>query len=219
MHVMIGTRHLGDPGDPAAEIELAIDGQVRDRWTLSAGEGNSLRFLELAGGIPGVGDYATLTVSSRPAGSDRRPAPVAVRQFDVQQASRLIYGFGEGWHELEFDNTTGRLWRWSSDRSMLRLDGPPRAVQLTLQGESPLRYFDAPPTVTVSAAGRTVAQFRPSDDFEWSTTVPADLMAQSGGAITISLDRAYLPGAAEGTADLRRLGLRLFDVRVHPVSP
>ncbi|HEY6359545.1 MAG TPA: DUF2723 domain-containing protein [Vicinamibacterales bacterium] len=219
MHVMVGVRHLGAPGDPAAEMEVAIDGRVLDRWTLAVDEPNSLRFLELPAGIPGGGDYAMLTVSSRAAGGDRRRAPVAVRQFDVQQASLLIYGFGEGWHELEFDTTSGRLWRWSSDRSVLRLHGPPQAVRLTLRGESPLRYFDSPPTVTVSAAGRPVAQFRPSADFEWSTTVPADVIAQSAGAITIAMDRAYLPGVAEGTADGRRLGLRLFDVRVHPVSP
>ena len=45
MHVMIGTHHLGAPADPAAAIEVAIDGRVLDQWTLSAKERNSLRFL------------------------------------------------------------------------------------------------------------------------------------------------------------------------------
>ena len=142
-----------------------------------------------------------------------------MRQFDAQDATRLIYGFGEGWHELEYDNATGRLWRWSSDRSVLRLHGKPQDVRLTLRGESPLRYFDAPPVVRVLAGGHTVAEFRPSDDFEWNVTIPTDMVATGGGAITLEQDRVYLPGVSEGTADERRLGLRLFDIRLHPVSP
>ena len=218
MHAMIGTYHLGDANDPSAEIELALDGQVLDRWTLSPAERNSLRFLDLPA-TAGEGDYALLTVSSRSAGGDARRAPLAVRQFDAQDAARLLYGFGEGWHELEYDNASGRLWRWSSDRSVVRVHGKPQDVRLTLRGESPLRYFDSPPVVSVIAAGHTVAQFSPAGDFEWGATIPADTMAAAGGAITLALDRAYLPGVSEGTADTRRLGLRLFDIRVHPVSP
>ena len=221
MHVMIGTHHLGEPADPAATIEVALDGRVLDQWTLSATERNSLRFLDVPAMPPreGEGAYAVLTISSRSARGDRYRAPVAVRQFDAQDAERPIYGFDEGWHELEYDTTTGRLWRWSSDRSVLRVHGKPQDVRLTLRGESPLRYFDTPPAVSVIAAGQTVAQFRPSDDFEWTATISADVVANAGGAIIIGMDRAYIPSVEEGTADERRLGLRLFDIRVYPVSP
>ena len=118
-----------------------------------------------------------------------------------------------------YDAASGRLWRWTSDRSVLRLHGAPQDVRITLRGESPLRYFDAPPTVRLIAADHTVAEERLADDFEWTAVVPAHLVAKGGGTITVALDRAYLPGAAEGTSDARRLGLRLFEVRVHPVSP
>ena len=37
--------------------------------------------------------------------------------------------------------------------------------------------------------------------------------------VAIETDRIYLPGQAEGTADERHLGLRIFDLRVNPVSP
>jgi hypothetical protein len=217
MHLVIGTRHLGEPGDPAADFELAIDGRVRDRWRVSVGDRNMLRFLDLQDGVAGPGDYAAVTVSSRPAGVGR--APSAVRQFDVKPATRLLHGFGEGWHELEYEPATGRLWRWSSDRAVLRVHGPPRAVRLTLVGESPLRYFDVPPIVRVSAGVREVERFSPGADFEWTIPIPADAIAGSGGAITIAQDRVYLPGAVEGTADARRLGLRLFEVRVDTVWP
>ncbi len=92
-------------------------------------------------------------------------------------------------------------------------------MRITIRGESPLRYFDRPPTVKITAGGTTVAQFRPDADFEWSVTVPADALTRSAGAVAIETDGVYLPGPAEGTADDRHLGLRIFDLRVNPVSP
>jgi hypothetical protein len=73
--------------------------------------------------------------------------------------------------------------------------------------------------VKVTAGGATIAQFQPDADFEWTVTVPAEELARSGGAVAIETDRVYLPGPAEGTADTRHLGLRIYDFRVTPVSP
>jgi hypothetical protein len=131
----------------------------------------------------------------------------------------MIYGYGEGWHEAEFDLATGRMWRWTSERAVLRIDGPPQPVRLTIRGESPLRYFSRAPTVKVTAGGAIVGQFRPDADFEWSLTVPIDAIVKSDGAVAIETDRVYLPGQTEHTGDERHLGLRIFDLRVTPVSP
>src|SRR4029453_498067 len=125
-----------------------------------------------------------------------------VRQFDIQPADRILYGFAEGWHEEELDPMTGQRWRWTSERSILRVKGE-GAVRVTLRGESPLRYLDASPTVRVMAATKFVAQFRPDADFDWSITVPADDLARADGAIAIETDPVYLPGPAEGTSDAR----------------
>jgi hypothetical protein len=219
MHLVIGTRHLGETSAPPASFELAIDGEVKDRWTLAVSERNSLRFLdlpEIPAGVTAAAGYAHLTIVSRSAGAGA--APVAVRQFDIQPAERMIYGFAEGWHEEEYDFPTGRRWRWTSERSVIQVKGPPLGVRLTLRGEDPLRYFDQAPTVRITAGGRTVAQLRPAADFEWSLTVPAADLVRGNGALAIETDRAYLPGPAEGTADERHLALRLFEYRVDPVS-
>ena len=57
------------------------------------------------GALAGAGAYARLTVAAD------RP-PVVVEQFDAQSASRVVFGFGDGWHEMEYNPATGRSWRW-----------------------------------------------------------------------------------------------------------
>src|ERR671913_86659 len=135
--------------------------------------------------------------------------PIAIRQFNLQSAPTLMFGFAEGWHEEEYDAAARMRWRWTSDRSVLQIV-PPQAVELRVQGESPLKYFDAPPTVRVRAGARELGVLRPSSDFDWRVMVPGDAIRASDGALTIETDRVYLPGEAEGTADARRLGLRFF---------
>jgi hypothetical protein len=217
-HLVVGGWHLGQPGDPAAAFELAIDGEVRDRWTVTAEEGGFLRFLDLPDGIGGRDGYAHLTIAARSQAEGDAPA-VTVQQFDVQTAQEFIFGFGEGWYQEEFDPPSALRWRWTSDRAVIRVKGPTRPVQITLRGESPLRYVDVPPKVRITAAGRTIGEFAPTDDFEWTVTVPAEDVTRAGGAITVETDRVYLPGPAEGTDDARRLGLRIFECRVSTALP
>ena len=217
-HLVVGGRHLGETGDPDAEFELAVDGEIADRWTLTVEQRNFLRFLDLSRGISEhPGPYARLTIASRASGGGGRRASVAVRQFDVQPGDQFLYAFGEGWHEAEYDPISGRQWRWSSERSILRVNGATGPLRLTMRGESPLRYLDAPPTVRVAVGGRVIGQFQPTADFEWTMTVPVDDLSRAAGAIAIETDPVYLPGPSEGTTDERHLGLRVFETRVDPI--
>jgi hypothetical protein len=75
-----------------------------------------------------------------------------------------------------------------------------------------VKYVGAPPTVRVTAGGLTLATFQPATDFDWRIVVPADALKASKGVVTIETDRTYLPGQAEGSADPRRLGLRVYEV-------
>ena len=101
---------------------------------------------------------------------------------------------------------TGRRWRWTSERSVLRIKGATGAVRITLRGESPLRYFDAPPTVRITAAGRVDRTVPPGCGLRVDVIVPSADIARAEGAIAIETDPVYLPGPAEGTADERHLG-------------
>jgi hypothetical protein len=217
---IVGARHLGSPEDGAVSFTLAVDGRVVDAWRLDPGAGlDSLRVLNLpAGSLDGAGAYARLTIAASPVPPNVRTPPAAIRQFDIQPATGLVHAFDEGWHEEEYENASGLRWRWSSGRSVLRVL-PPRGVRLRLRGESPLKYFDAPPAVRILAGTRPIAERRPDADFEWTFTIPDADVRSADGRLVIETDPVYLPGAAEGTSDERQLGLRLFDVDVTPVSP
>jgi hypothetical protein len=216
--LMIGGRDLAAPAGGAFAITVTIDGRTIDTWDVDpAASPNFLRTVSLPNGIPpGDGAYATLRVTANAATPGAPTPPIAIRQFDVQSAPTLMYGFGAGWHEEEVDTRAGTRWRWTSDRSILQIV-PPQAVEVRLRGESPRKYFDAAPRVRLLAGEREIAVFHPDADFEWTVKVPADAMKAAQGALTIETDRVYLPGKVERTSDTRRLGLRLFDVDVHPV--
>jgi hypothetical protein len=220
MIAIVGARHLGAAADGGVSLTVTIDGRAVDRWTLDPAAGpNSLRVLALpAGSLEGEGVYARLAIAAAAATGGGATPAVAIRQFDVQPATGLVHAFDEGWHEEEYDNVTGVRWRWSSGRSIVRVL-PPQGVRLRLRGESPLKYFEAPPTLRVIAAGRVVAELHPDDDFEWTVTVPEEDARRADGRIALETSPVYLPGRAEGTADARELGVRLFDIDVLQSRP
>ena len=102
---------------------------------------------------------------------------------------------------------------------MLTLHGTPQPLVLTLRGESPLRYVPTAPTVVVTAGSRTLDSFQPNDDFSREIRVPVEVWQDGEARIVMTTDRVYLPGPAEGTADSRRLGLRLFDTQINTLLP
>jgi hypothetical protein len=213
---LIGGFHLGTAADAAAELTVAIDGRPVDVWTVprDAAGRPFVRFVRLPNGVPeGGGPYASLRVSARSLDPGRPVPEIAIRQFDLQpDGGRPLLAFADGWYEDEYSPETGQRWRWTSARAQLRLVAS-RTVVLRIRGESPVKYVGAPPTVRVTAGNRTLATFHPADDFTWRVTVPADVLTDAQGVVTIETDRTYLPGDAEGTADTRRLGLRVFECR------
>jgi len=218
LRLVVGGRHL--EGAPrTVRFSLSIDQAIVGSWTFAPTRGGDgfLQFIDVSAGVPpGAGPYAPLTISA--AAVDGGPTPVvAIEQFDARPDPGLVYGFGDGWHEAEYDTADGRRWRWTSDRSVLRVM-PARAFTLHVRGESPLRYFDTPPRVRVTSGVRTLAEFVPRADFEWRVPVSASDVEAGEGAVAIETDRVYLPGPSEGTSDARRLGLRLFEVALEPAA-
>jgi hypothetical protein len=215
LHVLIGGRYLAAAGSPPAILTADLDGARLGEWTLTGSPMEFLEWLELPVGVPaGSGAYAQLVVRAS-SGEPGRPAPaVGLEQFDAATVDEVITAFGEGWYELEGTPETGRLWRWTSDRSVLIVRDGGTDLRLTLAGESPLRYFDRPPTVVVRAGEREIARFSPAADFTQVIELPAAALRASTGRVSIETDLTYVPAERGGTPDRRRLGLRLFRVEV-----
>lgn len=208
--LMIGGRNLA-VGGPVTHATVAIDGRTIDE--LSVAPGFFLKTVELpAGGLIGSGDYATVTIG---ADSDR----FAIEQFDAQSADRVVAGYDEGWHEPEYKPSTGLLWRWMSERAVVRVRTAGRDVLLTLSGEPPSVYFSRPSRVRVSAGGRVLHDAQFSDSLTLQVRIPADLLPAGDNPVTIEADQMYVPAQRSWRSrDLRHLALRVYQLRVDPAS-
>lgn len=209
----IGGRHLGAGSDPPARLTVALDALVLDSWVVAA-PGFFFRLIPLpAGSLAGAG-YRPLRVDAVPADGSGREVRVALEQFDLQPDGAVMSGFGDGWHEPEDNTRTAHPWRWMSDRAALWVRPVGRDVTLTIAGQSPLRYFDRAPTVRIGIGGRELGRFSPAADFMLSVALPAGLLAAAEGRVLIESDRWFSPADRDGSADRRRLALRVFSVAV-----
>jgi len=121
-----------------------------------------------------------------------------------------MLAFDEGWQEPEYNPAIGS-WRWMSERADLWVRPIGRPVTLRMLGESPRRYFDAPPHVRISIGDREIAAFDPATDFDRSISLPADLLERAAGRVRLESSRFFVPGRG---GDQRHLALRIYSVTV-----
>ena len=200
--ILLGGRHLGTT---TQTLDVAVAGTTAASYPLSPGF--FLRRLTLPAGTPGAG-YVPLEV--RAAGGER----VSLEQFDAQGPGVPMFGYDTGWQEPEFNPQTGRSWRWMSEKSALWVRPVGRDVRLRVEGESPLRYYDAAPRVRVLVGDREVGSFDPASDFEQVFTLPGALLASANGVVAVESSRFFVPGGPGGTGDQRHLALRIYRVSV-----
>lgn len=205
VNLLIGGRNLAPNGAPA-EMQVAIDGKPID--TLAVQPGFFVRIWSVDLGH-GAGDYATVRIAS----SSKH---LAIEQFDAQPDNRLVFGFGEGWHEQEFNPSTGALWRWSSDRAVIHVRSPHQAATLSIGGE-----LEAAATshIRVRAGERDIAAFDVGKVFTKTAVIPAEALSGPQPTITIETSAWYVPAETRRrSADRRRLGLKLREVRLSSAS-
>lgn len=209
--LMIGGRHLA-PHDPRpVTLTASIDDRPVASWVVTPDPGGFLEWIDLApGALAGAGEYGTLTVSA----GQNAPPRVGLEQFDLQSRDANIWGFAEGWHELEYDNRRGALWRWMSDHATVVVRHAGRDVTLRLTGESPLKYFAQAPTVTIRAGDSVLLRFTPAADFSEEVTVQAARLDHPYARLVIETDRVFVPAEAGTSADRRRLGLRVYELTI-----
>ena len=213
--VLIGGRNLAAPSDSAVRFTLAIDGRAIESWEVAPGF--FLRTLDVpAGSLMGEGELASLTVQST-AVSGEAPVASAIEQFDLQARDTLMSGFDEGWHEAEYTPALG-MWRWTSERSVIRVVGASTPVRVTLRFEPPSRYFATASEIVARVGGVTVANSSIRDEDTFVIDVPKESLRASDGRIVLETSQTFVPAERGGAPDRRRLGLRVFEMRVDPVG-
>jgi hypothetical protein len=207
--LMIGGRSF----DPTARprLTVVVDGRAVIDETLTPGP--FLRFVTIPRPDVAPGAYGAVTVASDP------PAPVAIEQFDAS-STRSLFGFGDGWHEQEFNPRIGLRWRWLSERGELKImpdplarppgaDGrrPIGSVTLHLEGESPRAYFPRGSRLVVRSSDQVVFDASLTSDFSLDIPIP-----NAGKSILLETDQVFSPAdrSWRRSADRRHLGLRIF---------
>ena len=217
--LMIGGRHLGSGSGPTATVSVRIDGREIATWPVTAAGGFFLRFIPVpAGTLAGSPGYAKLEVAARVENTPAATGIVAIEQFDVQDAGTVLRGFDAGWQEPEYNPATGLTWRWASARADIRTTVTDRDLEMTIVGESPLRYFPRASQVVVKAGARVLHTASVNADFAWTIRVPAAVIAASGGVITLESDQSYRPADRGQNQDRRSLALRIYAVDLRPAS-
>ena len=139
-----------------------------------------LRTVDLPpGSLAGDGPFARLTIQST-AASGEAPIPSAIEQFDVQPPDTMMWGFDEGWQEAEYSPALG-VWRWTSDRAVIRIVGATTPLRVTLRFEPPVRYFGAASDISVSAGPMTLSAASVLNENTLTFAVPLDAIAASDG--------------------------------------
>lgn len=218
--LLLGGRNLGRRGDPDIRVDVTFDGRSIETLTAAPDPGFFLHLLTLpAGALSGTGRYGTLRVTASRADGTAGPVVAAVEQFDVQPDSSIVVAFDTGWHEPEYNPTTGRRWRWSSASATTRVHHAGQDLVVTIEGESPRLSFSTVPRVVLRAGAQVLAQAAPAEDFTITARVPAAALDESGGTFTLETDQVFVPAERSSRSrDRRPLGLRIYRVDVKGAS-
>ena len=217
--LLVGGRNLGGPGDPAVRVDMTLEGRPVDSSIVRPAPGFFLRLIPLPdGSLAGSGRYARLTVSAVPADAGSPAVRVAIEQFDLQNQDQVVFGYAEGWHELEYDPTSGQLWRWTDESADIRVHGGGQALVLRVIGESPLRDFSRPSGLAIRAGGAPLGRHQASSAFSFEVTVPEHALEQAGGILTLDTDQTFVPDERSQNGDKRRLGLRIYSLTLRPAD-
>jgi hypothetical protein len=210
--LVLGGESTQIAGGKPARMSLAIGDRVIDQWDVAAGARFFKRILLEPGTLAGDGPFARLVVSYK--GADGRPERVRLTQLMIASPQSVFHVEHAGWNESEYSDQMQRRWRWTTARAETFVNAAGRDLTLRIAGESPLRYFDTAPHVTIRAGNQVLATAQPSSDFELTVKVPAAALAASDGMLTIETDQSFVPHERSGSPDRRTLGLRIFEFNI-----
>lgn len=202
--LLVGGRNLRD--DVPARLSVRLAGRMLDAWDVPPGF--FFRTVPLPARVLSSADaYVLLQVEA--AKIDAPDPGVSLEQFDVQTEGVPMAGLVSGWEEPEYNPATGRSWRWMAPRATLWVRPGVSDVVVTLEAESPLRYYDESPVLRASVAGEEIARLSPSGDFRWDVRVPARLL-RTGEPVVLESDQSFVAG----NGDQRTLALRVYSIGI-----
>jgi len=210
--LVLGAESFEPAGGKPARVSVTIDNRGVGEWELEPGA-RFLKRLTLDSGVLAAGTSFSRLVAAYK-GADGRPERVRLTQLMIAPPQAMFFLRYAGWNEMEYSDQMQRRWWWTTGRAETFVNGGGRDVTLTLSGESPLRYFDTAPHVTIRAANQVLATAQPGADFNLRVSVPAAALAASDGMITIETDQTFVPNQRSGSPDRRTLGLRIFEMNV-----
>jgi hypothetical protein len=210
--LVLGAENYAAAGASPSRVTVTLDDRPIGEWELRAGGRFLQRVMLDPARLAGAGPFARLVASYRRA--DGQPDNVRLTQLMIAPPHALFVVRYGGWNELEYSDPLQRHWSWTTDRAETFINSGGRDVTLRLEGESPLRYFDAPPTVTIRAGREILTTAQPAADFEITVKIPAATLAAADGIVTIETDKTFVPFERSGSPDRRTLGLRIFETTV-----
>ena len=209
--LILGGESTAAAGSAPARVSVTLADRSIDEIDVPA-RGRFFRRINLeAGTLSGEG-FSRLVASYK--GPDGRPEKVRLTQLMVASPQSVFHVPHAGWNEVEYSDQMQRRWQWTTSRAEIFVNAAGRDLTLTLAGESPLRYFDTPPNVTIRAGNQVLGTAQPSNDFQITVKIPAAALAASDGMLTVETDQSFVPHDRTGSPDRRTLGLRLYDLSI-----
>lgn len=215
--LMIGGSVLNAPAGSTVRLTASIQDQPIVSWDASPAERSFLRMWRLpAGRLAEPHGYIPVDITAAVVDiMDVRGLDVRISQFDFQSEGSVVWGFGSGWYQSEFDGVAPKPWRWTSESASLQIHAPDKNLVLRLVAEIPIEFLRGEAQISVRAGsrelGRTVAR---DDEVDFEVPISAQALADGGGIITIEIDRTFVPHDVMGNEDRRRLGLRAYQVEL-----
>jgi hypothetical protein len=239
--LMIGGRVLHAPGAGPVRFTASLHGEPLASWDVQRDEPSFLRLWRLpAGRLVGPPAYIPMDLTAASHPNARHPdagaasgAPAAaalgapavagstnvqdldvrISQFDFQSDESVVYGFGSGWYQSEFDGVAPRPWRWTGASANLQVHALEKNLVLHLVAEVPIKYLRGPAQISVHAGSRLLGSaIAREEELDLTVPIPAQALADAAGVITIQIDRTFVPHDIMGNDDRRQLGLRAYQV-------
>ncbi len=160
------------------------------------------------------GGYRELVARTHRAGV-AEGAPFALKglAYGPLDAAALVPAGGWFYPETDEDD---RSFRWTSARAASLAHVPAGGARLTIAGRVPSEYVGAGARLALAIDGVEVARaVVEGSDFRFETPLPPG--APEFREVTLATDRTFVPDRVQRNGDRRRLGLRVYELRVEPL--